>query len=277
VLTRAPGAQGDGAVLRCIDAAVLEMKRGEADLLYAPAAWAYGAPDCAAAGHAALAGARVEVELELVEFVRAKEAYDMDLREKAAAQAKKKGQGNALFRGGEWAAAVKRYERANQFALAASDLEKSGVAAAEKGEAEAAAKRLKLSCFLNMAACQLKLADGAAALKACQSALEIDGESVKALFRRGQAQLLLGELGPAKADLVDAARRDPKNKARRPAQGPRPGPPPAQHARVASVTGDPAGAGGAQAAAGGRQGEGEGAIRWHVPLRGVRFAERERE
>ena len=46
----------------------------------------------------------------------------------------------------------------------------------------------------------------------CTAALEIEPESVKALFRRGQAQLAIGELRLARSDLVAAAKAEPKNK-----------------------------------------------------------------
>ena len=46
----------------------------------------------------------------------------------------------------------------------------------------------------------------------CTAALEIEPENVKALFRRGQAQLAIGELRLARSDLVAAARAAPKNK-----------------------------------------------------------------
>ena len=35
---------------------------------------------------------------------------------------------------------------------------------------------------------------------------------MKALYRRGQARLQLGELDGAKADLMDAAKREPQNR-----------------------------------------------------------------
>ena len=74
-------AQGDGAVIRAIDVALLEMKRGEVALLRAPAAWCYGE----GSGYARPAGfpadeaeAEVEAEVRLVGFERGKEAWAMD-------------------------------------------------------------------------------------------------------------------------------------------------------------------------------------------------------
>ena len=49
-------------------------------------------------------------------------------------------------------------------------------------------------------------------LDAANAALEIDPASVKGLFRRGQAFLAFNQLPRAKADLMAAARADPKSK-----------------------------------------------------------------
>ena len=72
--------------------------------------------------------------------------------------------------------------------------------------------QVKLSCHLNTAICQLKLSDLPAAIKACDSALELDASSVKGLLRRGQARRRMNELDEAKADLMAAAKLDPKSR-----------------------------------------------------------------
>ena len=43
-------------------------------------------------------------------------------------------------------------------------------------------------------------------------ALEADPSNVKALFRRGKARALLDELDAAKADMLEAAKREPQNR-----------------------------------------------------------------
>jgi len=144
---------------------------------------------------------------------------------------------------GEYKDAISKYEKSNTFAASDYDLdkkygdikdsekEKDGeekdeelemtdeaweVANAKKVWAKetdrASIKKMKLSCYLNMAACQIKLDDAAAALKSAGSALDIEQENVKGLFRRGQAHLRLGDLDLAQADLMQAAKLDPKNK-----------------------------------------------------------------
>lgn len=73
-------------------------------------------------------------------------------------------------------------------------------------------KAITLSCFLNIAACHLKLGDGAMAEKASNDALKLDMANVKALYRRAQAKRLNLDFEGAKADLLTAAKADPQNR-----------------------------------------------------------------
>ena len=194
------------------------------------------------------------MELELHDFVRAKDAYDMSVDEKIAsqvtrccrcvgrchvangvvtlraprthmrirrpsatpvtrgAQAAKKERGNVYFKRGELKEAIGRYEKSNTHAPTDKDWDKSEKSAEDRAAGVALARKTKLSCYLNIAASQLRLDDAAAAVTACTSALEIDAQNAKALYRRGQAQMALGEIGAAKTDLLAAARLDPKSR-----------------------------------------------------------------
>lgn len=73
-------------------------------------------------------------------------------------------------------------------------------------------KAITLSCFLNIAACHLKLGDGAMAEKASNDALKLDMANVKALYRRAQAKRLNLDFEGAKVDLLTAAKVDPQNR-----------------------------------------------------------------
>jgi tetratricopeptide (TPR) repeat protein len=64
---------------------------------------------------------------------------------------------------------------------------------------------------LNLAACHAKSEAWAKVVADCDRALAIDATSVKALFRRGQAHLRLGDSDRAGADLHAAAKRDPND------------------------------------------------------------------
>ena len=85
------------------------MKMGEVDLISAPAAWAYGADGFGAEGKPVASD--VHVELELVDFVRAKEPYELELPAKLRLQETRKEQGNAHFKRGGLERALQLYQR----------------------------------------------------------------------------------------------------------------------------------------------------------------------
>ncbi|XP_076346866.1 uncharacterized protein LOC143245013 [Tachypleus tridentatus] len=70
-------------------------------------------------------------------------------------------------------------------------------------------KNLKLSCYLNMAACQLKCKKFELVVKNCTEVLKIDSQCVKALYRRGSALLQLQDFDQAKKDLEKAHELNP--------------------------------------------------------------------
>jgi len=76
---------------------------------------------------------------------------------------------------------------------------------------------IKLSLNLNIAMCWLKISDAEnhldQAIRACDDALKIDGESVKALFRRATAKEQKGQYDEAKADLKQCEKLAPDDKA----------------------------------------------------------------
>ena len=69
-----------------------------------------------------------------------------------------------------------------------------------------------ISCFLNIAMCHTKMGDAKKAEASCSQAVKIDDTNVKARFRRGQVRLTQGDLDGARADLYEAAKREPQNK-----------------------------------------------------------------
>ncbi|GAB2216367.1 hypothetical protein Droror1_Dr00024139 [Drosera rotundifolia] len=113
---------------------------------------------------------------------------------------KKKEEGNALFKAGEYAKASQRYEKGAKFIESVSDEEKSQ------------SKALKTSCNLNNAAYKLKLKDYEQAKKLCTKVLDIDSRNVKALYRRAQAYLHLFNLEKAEIDIRKALEIKPDNR-----------------------------------------------------------------
>lgn len=72
--------------------------------------------------------------------------------------------------------------------------------------------QLRLSLMLNSAMCHLKQSDPARCVEVCEEALQINSQSVKALFRRGLARVDLGQLAEGVADIKFAAKLSPDDK-----------------------------------------------------------------
>ncbi|CAH0591446.1 unnamed protein product [Chrysodeixis includens] len=70
-----------------------------------------------------------------------------------------------------------------------------------------------LQCYLNLAACYMKLEDFRSSVHFCSSVLELDPRNEKALYRRGQANFALKNYDDALMDLKQADKVSPNNKA----------------------------------------------------------------
>eukprot|EP01114_Cavostelium_apophysatum_P014937 TRINITY_DN3982_c2_g1_i3.p1 TRINITY_DN3982_c2_g1~~TRINITY_DN3982_c2_g1_i3.p1 ORF type:complete len:716 (-),score=200.35 TRINITY_DN3982_c2_g1_i3:18-2165(-) len=122
--------------------------------------------------------------------------------EKMEAAQKRKTQGNTLFKDGDYENAVVRYSQVIGLFGDIFDLSPD-----EQKEVD----ELKLSSYLNLGACWLKLKKYDKTKENCSSALKIDDKNVKALFRRGQANYYLREYEEAVKDLTAAGKLDPAN------------------------------------------------------------------
>ncbi|CAN9514602.1 unnamed protein product [Ophioblennius macclurei] len=113
--------------------------------------------------------------------------------------------GNNLFKSQNWNGAVNKYSKALRY------LETSGELLSE--EAHQKLEPTALSCFLNTAACKLKLQLWQEAVESCNEALELNQANTKALFRRAQAWQGLKEYSKAMVDLKEAQGITPEDKA----------------------------------------------------------------
>ena len=92
-------------------------------------------------------------------------------------------------------------------------LEESG-GKGEEAATAAAADDLRLTCYSNLAACQFQFRNFAHVVSLASRVLERQPDNVKLLYRRGVARLeTKDDLDGAKADLVEAHRLDPSNRA----------------------------------------------------------------
>jgi hypothetical protein len=92
--------------------------------------------------------------------------------------AKNKEEGTELFKGGNWKPACARYHKALSHCSKFFDLSK---------EDEEEVRQMKLTLYLNIASCYIKLAQWDQVFRNCEDALNIDPVNVKALFRRASA------------------------------------------------------------------------------------------
>ncbi|CAK0785606.1 hypothetical protein CVIRNUC_008817 [Coccomyxa viridis] len=120
-----------------------------------------------------------------------------------------KARGNELFKQGQHAEAVRKYNKAMHYLDPDSfEAEGPGVSADEVTQLGHAF----IPCLLNRAASMLKMGDAEAAKIDCSRVLERVPNSAKALFRRAQAELALKEYNAALTDLMCAAEISPDDK-----------------------------------------------------------------
>ncbi|XP_071721517.1 peptidyl-prolyl cis-trans isomerase FKBP62-like [Rutidosis leptorrhynchoides] len=127
--------------------------------------------------------------------------------EKIEAAGQKKEEGNTYFHAGEYLEAAKCYENAAKFIEDDNDFSEE-----ERNQTRA----LKVACYLNDAACKLKLSelndDYLKVPKLCSKVLEIDSTNIKALYRRAKAYVNIADLDLAERDLKRALEIDPGNR-----------------------------------------------------------------
>jgi FK506-binding protein 4/5 len=180
-----------------LEAALESMKKGETAVVdaLAPAVTADYAPLKIAAN------APFRAIVTLKDFT-AVNSYDFAGALKVAQAAVRKEAGNEYFKQGQWARAVRKYNRALEFVESDFGLD---------GDVLAEAKKLRIPCWTNAAQALLNQGRYADAAAQCTKCLAADPTNIKALFRRGKATNALGDWEGAKPDLKKALELDPAN------------------------------------------------------------------
>jgi len=138
----------------------------------------------------------------LKEFVKAKASYELKADELIPAAEACRQEGNKFYTEKRVTLAEKRYKRALGFLDAEYSM---------NAEQKAAAKKAKIPCHLNIAACQMYLKNYRAAIESCNKALEIDSTNAKARLRKAKALTHLKEMEDAKAILEVLVVDEPEN------------------------------------------------------------------
>eukprot|EP01104_Vermistella_antarctica_P021405 TRINITY_DN965_c2_g1_i1.p1 TRINITY_DN965_c2_g1~~TRINITY_DN965_c2_g1_i1.p1 ORF type:complete len:464 (+),score=129.66 TRINITY_DN965_c2_g1_i1:82-1392(+) len=177
-----------------LERAVHSMNTGERSLFKVKSVMAYGEE-----GNGDIApNTDVVYEVTLIDFVKAKEAWEMSKPEKIEAASATKLEGNACVKKANYALALKRYEKAVTY-VTQSDF------ACDEGEEKDSVDEIVVSIRLNEALCQLKLVDYKAALTSCDEVLKLRPTNVKALYRSGQAHVGLAQWKEA-VEVLDRAK-----------------------------------------------------------------------
>ncbi|GAA0154326.1 chaperone [Lithospermum erythrorhizon] len=149
------------------------------------------------------ANSTIIYEVEMLDFTREKAPWELCNNERIEAADKKKEEGNELFKTGKYERAGKKYEKAMGYI--SEDL-----SFAE--DEQKLVKSLSVSCWLNCAACRLKLNNFQEAVKLCSKVLDVEYGNVKALYRRAQAYIESADLHLAELDITKALEIDPQNR-----------------------------------------------------------------
>ncbi|XP_074589402.1 peptidyl-prolyl cis-trans isomerase FKBP62-like isoform X2 [Curcuma longa] len=131
--------------------------------------------------------------VELVDFTKERDLWDMTGLEKIEAAERTKNSGNDLFKIAKFHRAAKKYDKALKYI--------DGDGTFEDNE-EKLVKSLRVSLWLNSAACCLKLKDFQRAIQLCS----------QALYRRAQAFIETYDLDLAKLDIQKALESNPHNR-----------------------------------------------------------------
>jgi len=125
----------------------------------------------------------------LKEFVKPKASYELKADELIPAAEACRQEGNKFYTEKRVTVAEKRYKRALGFLEAEYSM---------NAEQKAAAKKAQIPCHLNIAACEMYLKNYRAAIEACDKALKIESDNIKARLRKAKALFMMHEWEDAK-------------------------------------------------------------------------------
>eukprot|EP00897_Mesotaenium_endlicherianum_P005890 jgi/Mesen1/5329/ME000266S04519 len=196
------------ATVRGLALGVRSMKASERSLIHVQSSLAYGSEGSFSFPHVP-PDSELVYEVELIGFENPKEGRsvaEMTVEERIAAADRRRAEGNELFKNEMYEDAAKQYEMAighmnDDFMFQMF------------GKYRNMANAVRLPCYLNLAACFLKLNRFDDAIGHCSVVLAEEPNNGKALFRRGKARAALGQTETARDDLQKANKLSPKDKA----------------------------------------------------------------
>jgi peptidylprolyl isomerase len=210
---------GNGRVIRGWDVGILTMKKNEKAILRCSSEYGYGDRG---SPPKIPGGAVLDFEVELFSWKIPPKSMSAEERsQKAAAQ---KDLGNAAFKEQKWEAAVEAYELGVEYVMFSHEGGGGGPGGDYSDDEDEEMKDdspptsitdedkvLAVALLSNCAMAKLKVNDPEGAVSDCSRAISLDGDNVKAVFRRGQGHLALGNTAEATADASRVLELDPAN------------------------------------------------------------------
>uniref|UniRef100_A0AAY4BW50 peptidylprolyl isomerase n=1 Tax=Denticeps clupeoides TaxID=299321 RepID=A0AAY4BW50_9TELE len=184
-----------------VEKALQSMEQGEESLFTIKPKYGFNA-----AGHEKFnipPGATLEYKIKLKSFEKTKESWEMNTKEKLEQSSIVKDKGTRHFKEGKFRQAAAQYKRIISW------LDHESLT----GEEQAQTRALRLAAHLNLAMCYLKLQEYNLALENCDKALDLDENSEKALYRRGEALFGMKEFERAREDFGRVTQLYPSNRA----------------------------------------------------------------
>ncbi|XP_060199316.1 peptidyl-prolyl cis-trans isomerase FKBP62-like isoform X1 [Lycium barbarum] len=190
-------------VITGLDQAVTTMKKGERAIVTVKPDYGFGSTEVKRDLAMVPPCSTIIFEVEMLEFAKEKDTREMNKHERIEVAQRKKDEGNLLFKDGKYQRAMKKYEKAVDYINEDEPFE---------DDDQRIVKSLRLSCWLNSAACCLKRNEFQEAIKHCSKVLEVESCNVKALYRRAQAFMETADLHLAELDIKKALEIDPENR-----------------------------------------------------------------
>uniref|UniRef100_A0A6N2MGL0 peptidylprolyl isomerase n=2 Tax=Salix viminalis TaxID=40686 RepID=A0A6N2MGL0_SALVM len=190
-------------VIAGLDRAVATMKKGERAILTVKPEYGFGNIETKRDLAIVPPSSILVYEVEMLDFIKEKKPWEMNNQEKIKAAETKKEEGNLLFKSGKYLRAGKKYDKAASYV---------GEEEVFGDDEQKLVTALRVTCWLNKAACSLKLNDFKGAINLCSKVLDIEFYNVKALYRRAQALIEAADLVSADMDIKKALEVDPHNR-----------------------------------------------------------------
>ncbi|KAL8172060.1 hypothetical protein V2J09_023864 [Rumex salicifolius] len=190
-------------VISGLDRAISTMKKGELAVLTISHEYGFGSTEVTRDLAKVPPFSNLLYEVEMLDFVKEKAPWEMTSQEKIETAEKKKEEGNALFKCGKYQRAGKKYDKASDYVSEERSF---------NDEEQKLIKPLRVSCWLNGAACSLKMNEFNEVIRLCSKVLDIEIHNIKALYRRAQAFIENADLDLAALDIKKALEVDPDNR-----------------------------------------------------------------